>query len=149
MVAKQIVVPLKRHDRIEEIVPYLEEIAKPGMRVLFLVPFGVESWACLRDHWITMESPILAGKEIKAQKGSAEHGILAARDALRKMGVEIAVEIYAGSLKKVISSYTANGDIHLSIVRTTSAARLMNLFVGCPFKRPGLPPVLFSIQVTR
>src|SRR5437870_6043718 len=146
MVAKQIVVPLTRHDRIEEIIPYLEEIAKPGMRVVFLVPYGVELWAYLRDHWITMESSTLAGKKIKEQKGSAEHGILAARDAFRSMGVEITVEVYTGSLKRVVNSYTANGDMHLTIVRTTGAARLMRLFMGCWFKRRGLPPVLCSIR---
>ena len=146
MVAKQIVVPLKRHDRIEEILPYLHEIANPGMRVVFLVPYGAKSWTYLRDHWTTMESPTLTGKEIKEQRGSAEHPILAARDALRRMGVEIAVEIYTGSLKRVVNSYTANGDMHLTIVRTTGAARLMRLFVGCWFKRRVLPSVLFSIR---
>lgn len=34
--AKQILVPLKEHDRIEEIIPYIEEVARPGMRVVFL-----------------------------------------------------------------------------------------------------------------
>ncbi|TMA09901.1 MAG: universal stress protein [Deltaproteobacteria bacterium] len=148
MVAKQIVVPLTRHDRIEEIIPYLEEIAKPGMRVVFLVPYGVELWAYLRDHWITMESPTLAGKKIKEQKGSAEHGILAARDAFRSMGVEITVEVYTGSLKRVIRNYTTNGDMHLIIMRAAGVARLMRFFMGCSFRQPGLPPVLFSIQVT-
>ena len=35
--AEQILAPLKRHDRIEEIIPYLKEITKP-MKLAFLFP---------------------------------------------------------------------------------------------------------------
>ncbi len=35
--AEQILVPLKRHDQIEEIIPYLKKISKP-MKVTFLFP---------------------------------------------------------------------------------------------------------------
>lgn len=35
--AEQILTPLKRHDRIEEIIPYLKEITKP-MKLAFLFP---------------------------------------------------------------------------------------------------------------
>jgi hypothetical protein len=33
--AEQILVTLKRHDRIEEIIPYLEKVAQPGTTVVF------------------------------------------------------------------------------------------------------------------
>ncbi len=35
--AEQILAPLKRHDRIEEIIPYLKKVTKP-MKLAFLFP---------------------------------------------------------------------------------------------------------------
>ncbi len=37
IMAEQILAPLKRHDRIEEIIPYLKKITKP-MKLAFLFP---------------------------------------------------------------------------------------------------------------
>lgn len=35
--AAKILVPLKRHDRIEAIIPYIAQVTQPGMRVVFLI----------------------------------------------------------------------------------------------------------------
>ena len=40
--AEQILVPLKRNDRVEEIIPYVESITQPGMQVVFLAPYQVD-----------------------------------------------------------------------------------------------------------
>ena len=37
--AGQILIPLRQNDRIEEIIPYIEEIAKQGMRIVFLIRY--------------------------------------------------------------------------------------------------------------
>jgi hypothetical protein len=63
----KILVSLGRHDGIEEILPYIEKIAHPGMRVVFLIPYPVKLWPWFRDHWITTESrraAIVAGRKI-------------------------------------------------------------------------------------
>ena len=70
--AKRIVIPLKRNSLIEEILPGLGKIAQPGMRVVFLIPYPVESWS-----YRTTESPtkaMLAGREIshRSSWGPAE-----------------------------------------------------------------------------
>jgi len=39
---KKILVPLGRHDRSEEIIPYIENVARPGMKVVFLVRYLVD-----------------------------------------------------------------------------------------------------------
>src|SRR5262249_46080144 len=41
-VTGHILVPLKRNDRIEDILPYLEQIARPGCKVTLLVHYSVE-----------------------------------------------------------------------------------------------------------
>jgi hypothetical protein len=40
--AEQILVPLKRNDRVEVIIPYLEKVTQPGMRVVFLAHYPVD-----------------------------------------------------------------------------------------------------------
>jgi hypothetical protein len=35
--AEKILVPLKRHDRVEEMIPYIEKVTQPGTSVVFLV----------------------------------------------------------------------------------------------------------------
>jgi hypothetical protein len=49
---EQILVAMKRRDRIQEIVPILKKMAEPGMKVTFLLSYPVDAWAWLRDHWV-------------------------------------------------------------------------------------------------
>ena len=35
--SKKILVPLGQYDRSEELIPYIEKVARPGMKVVFLV----------------------------------------------------------------------------------------------------------------
>jgi hypothetical protein len=37
--SKKILVPLRQNDRTEEMVPYVEKVARPGMKVVFLVHY--------------------------------------------------------------------------------------------------------------
>ncbi len=153
----QILVPLKRHDRIEGIIPYLEEVGEPGMKVVFLIPYPVESWLYLKDHWVTTESAreaMLAGRRLMekyswgVQKGLAEQKVSLAREVFHRMGVEVAVDLYTGSLRKVVADYAANRDVHLIVVRAGSdhpLIRLLRRMILAPwsFKRPSSPAVLF------
>ena len=38
---KLILVPLKRNDRVEDWLPYVDEITRPGMKAVFMVPYPV------------------------------------------------------------------------------------------------------------
>ena len=38
----KILVPLRRGDRIEDMIPYIEQIAWPGCRVMLLIHYSVE-----------------------------------------------------------------------------------------------------------
>lgn len=155
--AGQILVALKRHDRIDKIIPYVEEVAKPGMRVVFLIPYPLEAWPYLRDHWVTTESPreaTLEGRKImeryswEVQTGLAEEKVLPAREALSKRGVQVAVDVYTGPLKRVVGSYTQNGDVHLIVMRDGIGLRIMRFLYGTIplfglFKPPTFSSVLF------
>jgi hypothetical protein len=154
--AGQILVPLKRHDRIEEILPYLEKIAQPGMRVVFLVPYPIEAWLWLQDHWVSTESTreaMSAGRKImerhswEMQKGLAEQKISLGCDALHRQGVQVAVDVYTGNLRRIIEDYAANGDVDLIMLQAGSRNRITKLMwrtipLFGLFNRPSFPPVL-------
>jgi hypothetical protein len=132
--AGEILVVVRRSDRVEEFLPYIEEVAKPGMRVLFLLPYPTHWWNYFSDHWITTESQtkaLLEGRKIieryccKKQKILAEQRVFAAREAFHKRGVEIAVDVYMGSLRRVIWDCTARGDVHLIVTQARKGFPLL------------------------
>ena len=124
----RILVFLKKHDRVEEMIPCLEQLARPGMRVVFLVPYPVQLWRYVRDHWITTESvraAVLAGRQTmehyswELQRARAERKVAPARDALRKKDIQVVVELYTGSLRKALRDYGSDNTIGLMM--TTAA----------------------------
>jgi nucleotide-binding universal stress UspA family protein len=116
----KILVAMQGQDRPEEIIPYLENLARPGMRVIFLLRYPVKLWSYLRDHWIDTESPRkaqAAGRELaerysrEAEIELAEEKIAPARDALREKPISVEVELYTGNLKSKVLEHTAKGDV--------------------------------------
>lgn len=108
--AAKMLVALHEREQIQEIIPVLEKIARPGMKVTFLVPYPTNTWAWLRDHWIVTESTrkaVSEGKRILTQyswdeqKRLAERKISLAREALEKMGVEVALMLKQGLRRAV------------------------------------------------
>jgi hypothetical protein len=120
--AGQILVPLDSHLRAKDIIPVIEEAAKPGMRVVFLVRYPVDPWVWFRDNWITTESArdaMLAGRKVmeryswEGQRALAEEMIAPWRYALQRMGVKVAVDVYTGSLPSVVENYSCGDEISL------------------------------------
>ncbi|HEU4340811.1 MAG TPA: universal stress protein, partial [Candidatus Binatia bacterium] len=128
-------VSLKKGDRVEDFVPYIENVARPGTKVVFLIRNSTESWRHLKDHWISAESAreaIAASQEIiakyswEAQREWAEQKISNARYALQQRGIEVEVEIYRGALREAIKNYTNDGGAHLIMMRAGMRARLLH-----------------------
>ena len=149
--AGQILVSLSSHDRIEGIVSQIEQMAKPGTKVTFLMRYPVDSWAWLRDHWINSESPkdaMLAGRRVlgtysyAAQRQLAEQTVLLACNTLSKMGVEVAVDIYTGPFKTVVENYTRKGDVQLVTQAKRGLPLIELMHRAIAFKRPSSSPVL-------
>ncbi len=149
--AQQILVPLKRDDRVEEIIPYIEEIAKKGSMVVFLIPYPVNGFL-----WPPVEPRIratLAARKIleryytwEEQERLAENKVFLAREALHKRGVEVSTHLYTDRLRRVVESYTRNGDVHLIMMRAGIGLMKRFLYGQIPifslFKRPSFTPVL-------
>jgi hypothetical protein len=56
--AGQILVPLRVSDRIALFLPYVEQIAQPGMKVVFLVHLGLSRFKELTDQLLAIHTGI-------------------------------------------------------------------------------------------
>ncbi|MEX0802252.1 MAG: hypothetical protein WD688_02865 [Candidatus Binatia bacterium] len=142
---KKILVPLGQHDRTEEMIPYIEGVARSGMRVVFLVRYPVGGL-----QWPTKEPETESASEVKelldyysweANLERANADIAPAVEALGESGVEVSVDVYAGSLKKAVRSHTASGDVHLVMTRASIGQRIAGFLNGSSslfdlFKQP-------------
>ena len=120
--AGQILVPFNSQLRVKDIVSVIEEAAKPGMRVVFLVRYPVDPWEWFQDHWVTTASArdaILAGRKIMekyswdGQRALAEEMVAPWRYVLQKTGVTVAVDVYTGSWSSVVENYSRGDGISL------------------------------------
>jgi hypothetical protein len=118
----QILVPFNSHVRVKDIISVIEEAAKPGMRVVFLVRYPVDPWEWFRDHWVTTASArdaVLAGRKVMeryswdGQMALAEEMVAPWRSVLQKMGVTATVAVYTGSLSSVVETYSREDEISL------------------------------------
>jgi hypothetical protein len=119
-------VPFNSHLRVEDIISVIEEAAKPGMRVVFLVRYPVDPWEWFRDHWVTTASArdaMLAGRKIMeryswdGQRALAEEMVAPWRYVLQKIGATVAVDVYTGSLSSVVENHS-RGDGSSLVMRT-------------------------------
>jgi hypothetical protein len=128
----KIVAAFGRQDEVDDLISYLENLTRPGMTVILLVRYPLESWPYLRDHWVTTESVQAArerGREIierhswQTQRELAERKFAAVREALAKKGVEVEVSFYTSGLKAALLEYSADPEVFW-IVRPTSTGQL-------------------------
>ena len=118
----QILVPFNSHLRVRDVISVIEKVAKPGMRIVFLIRYPVNFRAWFRDHWVTTESSrdaMLAGRKIMdrysldGQRALAEEILVPWRHALQKMEVKASVDVYTGSLSRVVENYRRRDGISL------------------------------------
>jgi hypothetical protein len=146
--AAQILVALKGEDRLSQMIPYIEKIAQPGMRVVLLIRFIPQPVSKPSGHdSIELECPeepgffegepkksrfmkenIRGTQSIEEQKLSAEHKVFLALEALLKRGIEIAVDVYTGSLRGAVKSYARKGGGHLIVMRARRELMMMDFF---------------------
>jgi len=137
--SRQLLVVQKRDDRLEHYIPYIERIAQPGMRVVFLMRgvCGIAGgWAAEEGRALFRAEAGPAGRrsaqaDLQEEEAKlSEQRVFRAQEALRKGGVEIDVEVYTGSLKKTLERYTRRGDVPLILVRAGGALRLLAFLKG-------------------
>ncbi len=137
--AEKILVSLKRHDRVEEMIPYIEKVTQPGTSVVFLVHDRVNSLNWLQAYCAIMEcglentmpiARMVESYSAKMRRQLAEQRVFHTCAALHRLGVKVAVEIYTGSLRKALRSYMLRGDVGLIVMRPGIGHRVMNFLHG-------------------
>ena len=144
--APEILVVLKNRDCLGDMIPYIEEIAQPGMRIVFLMrscppalltAFGDNGSESNRLE----EAPLadlsqkqrLVGEKnaaaplIHKERLVAEHKVFLALEALLKRGIELTVDVYTGSLRRVVKSYVRKGNVNLIMKSTRSVLTISKL----------------------
>ena len=125
----KILVGLGQHDQVEEVLPYLERVAEPTMKVVCLVRYPVEARNYLRDHWVTTDwtrAARLAGRRLMAryswdaQKRLAEEKIVPVFQAMHKKAVNVEVDLYTGLLRTAVLDRSADGDVRWIIIPSRS-----------------------------
>jgi hypothetical protein len=148
---KEILVPLRQYDRSEEMIPYIENVARPGMKVVFLVRYPVNGIRWQREEYGMRGA--LKAKELvnyyswEGNLENAQKQVAPACEALRAKGIEAAVDVYAGSLKKAVRNHMLNSGVHLIMTRAGIGDWIAKLFDGTTsvfkwFRRPSFSPVL-------
>jgi hypothetical protein len=147
--ARQILVALRSQDRLSEMMPYIEQVAHPGMKIVLLVPFSFKAApGILWDNSLELqrveegrflgelEKQGFMGRNIKAINSpdepmlAVERKVILALEALIKRGVELTVDIYTGSLRRVLRSYTHNGNVDSIIKGPERALAIKQLVYG-------------------
>ncbi len=155
--AKQILVPISRNDRVKEMIPYVERVAQPGMKVVFLVRYPVGGFdEYIRAGMATGETGIPNPEKVRkigeryfmdSQHQMARQKVFPACDALQEKGAEVTVDVYTGSLNDAVQSYTDNGDVHL-LMAHAGIGHLISRFFNATIsvlrsvKRPSSSPTL-------
>ena len=153
MTPGKIIVPLRGSDRIEQFLPYIEQVAQHGMKVVFLVHFGVSHFQELTDQLLAIHMGIqpafLPGQSEEAivedARRSAQQRVLVACETLWKKGVTVDVSIYSGRLRRVVRDYLEKEDVYLVMIHPNLdrvARYLCKIGSAFRFKPATVPPVL-------
>lgn len=157
--AKTILVVLNPEENIQVLLRRLGKVVKPATRIVFLVEYqhDIPSW--LLGHVAFLQTGLDNGLECQErrawfswdeQKTQAEEYVAEpARRVFSRMGVEIYVDLYCGSLNRILRRYLELGDVALILVATSSwlrrlkivPTRVRNWFVR---RRPFQPSVFLA-----
>jgi len=135
----KILVPLKKHDRIEEIVPFIEKVAEPGAGVVFLVHHPVSGFKWLQAYCGIAQCGLEKTHAVRRMMESyslntrmqlAQRRVFKTCEALYEAGLNISVDVYSGSLRKALKNYANKGDAQLIVMRPGVGQRIMSVLHG-------------------
>ncbi len=137
--AAQILVPLGTTNRTDAMIPYIEKVTQPGASVVFLIHHPVNNLKWLQAYCGTMEcglektlamTRMFESYSMKMREKLARQKVFNTCEALHRLGVKVAVEIYTGSLRKTLSTSVFGKDVDLIVMRPAVGRRIMNFLQG-------------------
>ena len=158
--AGQILVPLRRSDRIELFLPYIEQIAQPGIKVVFLVHLGLSGFKKLAGQLLALHTAVRSAylpericeeDAVENRRRFAEQQGNAACQLLRERGVKLEVHGYGGQLQTIVRQYLEKENIQLVMMRPSTnwlADSLRKIASVFRFLNPPIaPPVLLLHRI--
>ncbi|HWP60291.1 MAG TPA: hypothetical protein VNL14_20520 [Candidatus Acidoferrales bacterium] len=130
---KKILVPLKKDDRIEEMIPYIKQVAQSDTTIVFLIHHPVRGFKWLQVYCAAMEGVtdnalalwrMAESYSVETRRQMAEKRVFHTCAALQKLGVKIAVDTYSGGLRKALRSHIRNGDVELILTKPWIGLRI-------------------------
>lgn len=137
--AAKILVPLKKHDRIEEIVPYIEKMADPGASVVFLVHHPVNGFKWLQAYCGIAQCGLektlalrrmMESYSLNTRMQLAQRRVFQTCEALHDMRLNITVDVYTSSLRKTLKRYANNWEAQLLVMRPGIGQRIISVLHG-------------------
>jgi hypothetical protein len=125
----QILVPLRRSDHVELFLPYIEQIAQPGVKVVFLVQIGGGGFQKLGGELLSMHTGIRSSyllgtmceeDAVEKRRALAERQVYPACRSLRQRGVQVEVHGYEGSPQRIVRRYLGKENVQLVMMRPSS-----------------------------
>jgi hypothetical protein len=133
--SRTILLALERGQNTAKLLRNLEKVVEPGDRIVFLIEYRPDVPSCLLAQVVLLQTGVengVACEERKARLGWDEQIAWAekniARDARREygsIGVEVAVDIYCGSLNRRVRRYRDNEEV--TLIYPGSAPRLRRI----------------------
>ncbi|HXV80723.1 MAG TPA: hypothetical protein VEG60_12670 [Candidatus Binatia bacterium] len=126
-----ILIAVKGHEQIEEIIPSLKNAVKAGTRVVFLVRYHVSSFQlCCLNYVETLQPGASAAltarySSLGTQAQFLERRISAACEVLSSQGIVVTVHPYAGRLRKAIRKHTARENVQLIMMAKGAVSKGM------------------------
>jgi hypothetical protein len=105
---RHVLVVLRRGDDLDDVLPYVEEIARPGLTITFLIDHSLSGLTeVLNQAFKTnlVQQLSRTGPDVESPTGTTngeQQSGTATRQELRKQGVEIKVRVYTGNLKRIL-----------------------------------------------
>jgi hypothetical protein len=161
--AAQVLVPMARSDNVEQLLPYIEQVAEPGLKVIFLIHRRLSGFKELADQLLFIHSGVApeflptSNNRSVSEERTAEEQLLRPCQVLQKKGVEVGISVYTGSLSGAVREYTQKhkDQAPLIIVRPASGNRLTTFLQKIPLYRlvrefnPQAPPPVLLFHLSR
>ena len=152
----QVLVPITSHDDIEEVLPYLEDIARPDMKIVFLVHFGATGFRKLAGQLLEIQSgmPAKFSGDSGVPQSRLAYRIERASGMLHDLGVQVEVKFYSGRLQPILRQ-CIEGSVNQPVIMrpgVNSARRwVQHLFAALRLTNPSAaaPVVLSHPNVAR
>ncbi len=154
--AEKILVPLTKGDRIEELIPYLEKVSQKNTQVIFLIQHRERAFIWLEAYCGIMQRgldsalmlrKLIESYSVKTRGQLAKQKVFQTCQALHRLGVKTAVEMYSGGVSNFLNGYMRSGHPDLVVMRPKAEFQITRAIKKAfarwgGFKGPSIPPVL-------